>query len=172
MKSEPWLAQVERDIFPRKTRMLDVEDGREGGWATKSVYTLQFSLNLWVGISLLPNVWGCWKIKKKKKVGGYEGSLKTLKFNGNGSDFFGGGWFWRWLFLCFSPILFTYPECPLFAYPQRSLVGYSPWGCKELDMIKWLHRHTRPSALENWTFSSTWSLLDTCGSPQPTDFSI
>ena len=106
MKSEPWLAQVERDIFPRKTRMLDVEDGREGGWATKSVYTLQFSLNLWVGISLLPNVWGCWKIKKKKKKdGGYEGSLKTLKFNGNGSDFFflGGGDFEGDYFFAFPP---------------------------------------------------------------------
>ena len=24
---------------------------------------------------------------------------------------------------------------------QRSLVGYSPWGCKELDMIEWLSMH-------------------------------
>ena len=23
----------------------------------------------------------------------------------------------------------------------RSLVGYSPWGCKELDMIEWLYFH-------------------------------
>ena len=29
------------------------------------------------------------------------------------------------------------------SHGQRSLVGYSPWGCKELDMTKWL---------------STWSL--------------
>ena len=27
---------------------------------------------------------------------------------------------------------------------QRSLVGYSPWGCKELDMTEWLtHTHTQ-----------------------------
>ena len=24
---------------------------------------------------------------------------------------------------------------------QRSLVGYSPWGCKEMDMTEWLHFH-------------------------------
>ena len=26
---------------------------------------------------------------------------------------------------------------------QRSLVGYSPWGCKELDMTERLHFHLR-----------------------------
>ena len=25
---------------------------------------------------------------------------------------------------------------------QRSLVGYSPWGCKELDMTQHVHTHT------------------------------
>ena len=25
---------------------------------------------------------------------------------------------------------------------QRSLAGYSPWGCKELDMTEWLSRHS------------------------------
>ena len=30
---------------------------------------------------------------------------------------------------------------------QRSLAGYSPWGCKELDMTEWLtHIHTRTHA--------------------------
>ena len=39
-------------------------------------------------------------------------------------------------------------ELPLVFLPgktprQRSLVGYSPWGCKELDTIEWLtHTHT------------------------------
>ena len=27
---------------------------------------------------------------------------------------------------------------------QRSLVGYSPWGCKELDMTEQLSMRTRP----------------------------
>ena len=26
--------------------------------------------------------------------------------------------------------------------PQRSLMGYSPWGCKELDMTEQLSIHT------------------------------
>ena len=36
---------------------------------------------------------------------------------------------------------------------QRSLVGYSPWGCKELDMTEWLHFHfhfQRVDASELW----------------------
>ena len=49
---------------------------------------------------------------------------------------------------------------------QRSLVGYSPWGCKELDMTEWLtlwlsssfsnkkHRHGIP-----WTLKSSRSFL-------------
>ena len=104
MKSEPWLAQVERDIFPRKTRMLDVEDGREGGWATKSVYTLQFSLNLWVGISLLPNVWGCWKIKKKKKRWRLWRFFENFKIQWQWEWFFwGGGDFEGDYFFAFPP---------------------------------------------------------------------
>ena len=27
------------------------------------------------------------------------------------------------------------------SHGQRNLVGYSPWGCKELDVTKWLHFH-------------------------------
>ena len=27
-------------------------------------------------------------------------------------------------------------------HEQRSLVGYSPWGCKESDMTEWLSAHT------------------------------
>ena len=29
------------------------------------------------------------------------------------------------------------------AHGQRNLVGYSPWGCKELDMIECVHAHTQ-----------------------------
>ena len=28
------------------------------------------------------------------------------------------------------------------SHGQRSLVAYSPWGCKESDMTEWLHLHT------------------------------
>ena len=28
------------------------------------------------------------------------------------------------------------------AHGQRSLLGYSPWGCKEVNMIEWLSKHT------------------------------
>ena len=31
---------------------------------------------------------------------------------------------------------------------QRSLVGYSPWGRKELDMTKHTHTHTYPKKKE------------------------
>ena len=34
-------------------------------------------------------------------------------------------------------------SCPGKSHRQRSLVGYSPWGCKELDMSEGLtHTHT------------------------------
>ena len=29
------------------------------------------------------------------------------------------------------------------SHGQRSLVGYSPWGCKELDMTEQLHFHRK-----------------------------
>ena len=32
---------------------------------------------------------------------------------------------------------------------QKSLVGYSPWGCKESDMTEWLLLHFRVSCWEN-----------------------
>ena len=34
-----------------------------------------------------------------------------------------------------NPLQYSCPENP---HGQRSLVGYSPWGCKELDMTEWL----------------------------------
>ena len=37
-----------------------------------------------------------------------------------------------------QPILVFLPEK---SHGVRSLVGYSPWGCKELDMTKHEHRH-------------------------------
>ena len=38
------------------------------------------------------------------------------------------------------------PPTPVFllreSYAQRSLEGYSPWGCKESDTTEWLSAHT------------------------------
>ena len=45
------------------------------------------------------------------------------------------------------------------SHGQRSLVGYSPWGHKELDMTKWLTLYAR-----NWAalhFSEPWILANT-----------
>ena len=36
-------------------------------------------------------------------------------------------------------------------HEQRSLTGYSPWGCKELDITEWLthaHTHTQSKILK------------------------
>ena len=33
---------------------------------------------------------------------------------------------------------------------RRSLVGYSPWGCKESDMTERLHLHFRTSLVVQW----------------------
>ena len=33
------------------------------------------------------------------------------------------------------------------SHGQRSLVGYSPWGCSEPDRIEWLHFHFSPSCI-------------------------
>ena len=39
---------------------------------------------------------------------------------------------------------------------QRSLVGYSPWGCKELDTTEWLSTHTYIYNLKlTWYYKST-----------------
>ena len=38
-----------------------------------------------------------------------------------------------------NPLLYSCLENPMDGW--RSLVGYSPWGCKELDTTKWLHFH-------------------------------
>ena len=47
-------------------------------------------LIFWVGISLLPNIWGCWKIKKKKKK-----RWRLWRFFEN----FKIQWQWEWFFL-------------------------------------------------------------------------
>ena len=41
-----------------------------------------------------------------------------------------------------NPSRFSLPGKP---HAQRSLVGYSPWGCKESDMTE--HPHTHNTAL-------------------------
>ena len=33
---------------------------------------------------------------------------------------------------------------------QRSLAGYSPWGCKELDMAEHIHTHTYMDEESEW----------------------
>ena len=38
---------------------------------------------------------------------------------------------------------------PRKSHEQRSLAGYSPWGCKELDMIEWLSMSTQSSLSSN-----------------------
>ena len=35
------------------------------------------------------------------------------------------------------------------SHEQRSLAGYSPWGCKEFDTSEWLSTHTQV-ALQSW----------------------
>ena len=34
------------------------------------------------------------------------------------------------------------------SHGQRSLIGYSPWGCKESDTTEWLHFHFSLSCIE------------------------
>ena len=36
--------------------------------------------------------------------------------------------------------------------PIDSLGGYSPWGCKESDMTKWLHTHTHTQNIPGMSF--------------------
>ena len=43
----------------------------------------------------------------------------------------------------------THSGTPAWKIPQRSMVGYSPWGCKELDMTERFHfRFIFPGYLE------------------------
>ena len=42
-------------------------------------------------------------------------------------------------------------SCPENPHGQKSLVGYSPWGCKESDMIERLS--TQLYKKKNWTLS-------------------
>ena len=41
------------------------------------------------------------------------------------------------------------------SHGQRSLVGYSPWGRKELDTTEQLHTHTHDDELYNWKNTET-----------------
>ena len=41
---------------------------------------------------------------------------------------------------------------------QRSLAGYSPWGCKESDMTEQLSTYMK---------SFSWTLLSPCSAPSP-----
>ena len=36
------------------------------------------------------------------------------------------------------------------SYGRRSLVGYSPWGCKKLDTTEWLHFHFSFHSQRDW----------------------
>ena len=54
-----------------------------------------------------------------------------------------------------NPLQYSSLENP---HGQRSLVGYTPWGCKDLDMIEWLSTAQHSKLLEhmnNWF--SQWS---------------
>ena len=53
----------------------------------------------------------------------------------------------RWGFDCWvGKIPWNWQPAPVFLprkfHGQRSLVGYSPWGCKLSDMTEWLNTHT------------------------------
>ena len=39
---------------------------------------------------------------------------------------------------------------------HRSLGGYSPWGCKELDMTKCTHTHTHTQSKDSTINTTTW----------------
>ena len=49
------------------------------------------------------------------------------------------------------------------SHRQRSVVGYSPWSCKEMDMTELLSAHTHTSYY--WFYFSGESLSDTDGIP-------
>ena len=44
----------------------------------------------------------------------------------------------------------TYSTIPGKFHGQRSLAGYSPWGCKELDMTEHIHTHTYMDEESEW----------------------
>jgi len=46
-----------------------------------------------------------------------------------------------------SPLQYSCLENPK---GRRILVGYSPWGCKELDMTEWLHFHFSKPPRKVW----------------------
>ena len=59
-----------------------------------------------------------------------------------------GDLFHIWYYTCFNAILPNYPHLALTPVllpgkfrGRRSLVGYSPWGCRESDMTERLHFH-------------------------------
>ena len=43
---------------------------------------------------------------------------------------------------------------------QRSLVGYSPWACKELDMTEWLSTHAHSRVLVIWSSLTSCPISD------------
>ena len=52
-------------------------------------------------------------------------------------------------------------QCCCLASGQRSLVGYSPWGCKESDMTEWLNTFWHEAAVRKkrqgqWVHTSPW----------------
>ena len=55
------------------------------------------------------------------------------------------------IFKCFNSLTQKWQPTPVFlpgkSHRQRSLVGYSPWGGKELDMTERLHFHFQISLL-------------------------
>ena len=55
------------------------------------------------------------------------------------------------IFKCFNSLTQKWQPTPVFlpgkSHRQRSLVGYSPWGGKELDMTEQLHFHFQISLL-------------------------
>ena len=47
------------------------------------------------------------------------------------------------------------------SHGQRSLVGYSPWSCKELDMTEWLGTHTKRRIVKKLQIKENiWTHID------------
>ena len=42
---------------------------------------------------------------------------------------------------------------------QKNLVGYSPWGHKELEMTGWLYNNNKPNSISNFIFSQSIAFL-------------
>ena len=47
------------------------------------------------------------------------------------------------------------------SHGQRSLVGCSPWGCKESDMTEWLHFHTLEKEMATHSSVLAWRIPGT-----------